>query len=467
MYDRLLQDIADYVLTPPTFSPLAYDTAKLCWLDAMGCAILAHAFEGAKRFLGPWVPGTVTPNGARVIGTAYALDPIKAAFDNGMLIRYLDYNDTWLAKEWGHPSDNLGGILSVMDHEGRAGRREFTMNDCFSAMIMAYEIQGMMAISHAFNGVGLDHVILVKLATTAVCTMLLGGDRDAVLRALSLVFVDGQSLRTYRHAPNTGSRKSWAAGDATARGVQLAMMAMKGEMGYPTAVTAKTWGFQDASFRGQTITPPVFGNYVMENILFKVAYPAEFHAQTAVEAALILYPDVKHRLNDIAKIVVETQEAGVRIIDKTGPLKNYADRDHCLQYMIAVPLLTGSLDAHAYDDVFAADPRIDALRALMEVSENKAFTRDYLDLSKRAIPNSIQVFFNDGSHTARVQVDYPLGHRERRDESLSLLREKAKKNLSTLLSAQTVDEVLTQCESESFRTKPVSQTMTTLTTKTC
>jgi 2-methylcitrate dehydratase len=333
-----------------------------------------------------------------------------------------------------------------MDYESRAGRRSFTMKDCFKAMIMAYEIQGMLAIGNAFNGVGLDHVILVKLASAAVSTMLMGGDRDAVMRVVSQVFVDGQSLRTYRHAPNTGSRKSWAAGDACARAVQLSMMVMKGEMGYPSAITAPTWGFQDATFRGQMITPPVFGSYVMENILFKVSYPAEFHAQTAVEAALALYPHVKDKWDDIERIEIETQAAGARIIDKKGLLKNYADRDHCLQYMIAVPLLIGSLDEHAYDDNFAADPRIDALRDLMHVKENPTFTRDYFDLNKRAIPNSIQVFFKDGTSTERVQVDYPLGHRQRREESIPFLMEKAKRNLGTVLSSERVSEVLDECE---------------------
>lgn len=462
MYDALIEAIADYVISPPTFSALAYETAKLCWLDAVGCAMLAHSFDGARRFLGPWVPGTLVPHGARVLGTHDVVDPIKAAFDNGTLIRYLDYNDTWLAKEWGHPSDNLGAILSVMDYESRAGRRTFTMHDCFQAMIMAYEIQGRLAIDHAFNAVGLDHVILVKLASAAVSVMLMGGDRDAVLRVVSQVFVDGQALRTYRHAPNTGSRKSWAAGDATSRGVQLAMMTLKGEMGYPTALSAKMWGFQDARFRRQTLHVPTFTDYVMENILFKVSYPAEFHAQTAVEAALALYPQVKERWDEIERIVIETQDAGVKIIDKKGPLHNYADRDHCLQYMVAVPLIKGSLDEHDYGDEAALDARVDRLRALMTVSENPAFTRDYLDLTKRAIPNSIQIYFKDGSQTARVQVDYPIGHRVRREEAMPLLREKARKNLSTQLRDESVEELLAQCDDNRFHTIPVSLTLTAL-----
>jgi 2-methylcitrate dehydratase len=398
-------------------------------MDTLGCGFLALAYPACTRLLGPVVPGATLPGlGARVPGTAHELEPVQAAFNIGAMVRWLDFNDTWLAAEWGHPSDNLGAILAVADYLGRSGKAgpQPTVRDVLVAMIQAHEIQGVLALENAFNRVGLDHVLLVRVASTAVATRLLGGTREQVINALSNAFIDGGALRTYRHAPNTGSRKSWAAGDATSRGVSHALMALKGEMGYPAALTTWTWGFQDVVLKGKPLAVPAqgFGSYVMENVLFKISYPAEFHAQTAVEAAVALHAEVAHRLGEVERVVIETQESAKRIIDKSGPLANPADRDHCLQYMTAVGLIKGSLSAGDYEDGAAADPRIDALRARMEVSENAAFTRDYLDPSKRSIANSVQVFFRGGGSTRRVAVEYPVGHRRRRAEGLPLLRAK-------------------------------------------
>jgi 2-methylcitrate dehydratase len=430
-YDALFETIADYILKPPRFSPLAYETAQWCLMDALGCAALAMTFPAATKMLGPIVPGVICEKGVHVMGTEPVLDPVKAAFDYGLLIRWLDYNDTWLAKEWGHPSDNLGAILATIDYLQHQEQKTFLIKDILDAMIMAYEIQGMIAIDNAFNAVGLDHVILVKLASAAVCMKLLGGQRQQILDVLTQVFVDGHSLRTYRHAPNTGSRKSWAAGDATSRALWLCLMTLKGERGYPSALTARPWGFQDALNRGNPVvlTNPL-SCYVMENILFKVQYPAEFHAQTAVEAAIRLHPEVKDRLDEISRISIETQAAGHRIIDKTGPLHNPADRDHCLQYMVAVGLLMGDLTADSYEDDFAKDPRIDVLRGKMEVTENQGFTADYFDPNKRAIPNRISIEFKEGGKLTPIQVDYPLGHRSRRNEAKKAIFDKALHNFS-------------------------------------
>jgi 2-methylcitrate dehydratase len=463
-YDLLLEDIKNYVQSPPAFSPRAYETAQACLLDALGCALLALSFDKPKKLIGPVVPGAVLKNGARVVGTDYQLDPVKAAFDNGLLIRWLDFNDTWLAKEWGHPSDNLGAILAVMDYLGQTNQQQFTVKQLLEAMIKAYEIQGILALGNAFNQCGLDHVILVKLASAAVCMPLLGGDDQALLRVLSQVFVDGQALRTYRHYPNTGSRKSWAAGDACARAVFLCLLTLKGETGYPSAITEPTWGFQDASFRHQPLVlEQAFGSYVMENILFKVAFPAEFHAQTAVEAALILHSQVKDRLDAIDRIEVFTQEAGKRIIDKKGPLSSPADRDHCLQYMIAVPLIWGELSAESYTNTVSLDPRVDILREKMIVKEEPSFTRDYFNPAKRAIPNRIQIFFHDGSQTEAVQVDYPLGHAMRRAEATPLLQEKAFRNISARFGDQRAKKVLAQCVDSDLLSVPVSVLLTLFT----
>jgi 2-methylcitrate dehydratase len=434
--DKVLTDIADYALTYKIDSDLAYSTAQHCLIDTLGCGLEALEYPACTKLLGPIVPGTVVPNGARVPGTSYQLDPVQAAFNIGTIIRWLDFNDTWLAAEWGHPSDNLGGILAVADWLSRTAiannKPTFTMRDVLTAMIKAHEIQGCIALENSFNKVGLDHVVLVKVASTAVVSQLLGLTRDQTIAALSLAWVDGQSLRTYRHAPNTGSRKSWAAGDATSRAVRLALMARAGEMGYPTALTAKNWGFYDVAFKGQQFKfQRAYGSYVMENVLFKISYPAEFHAQTAVEAAIKLHAQLAARnlnASAIRTITVRTHEACLRIIDKNGPLANPADRDHCIQYMIAVPLILGRLTAADYEDAIAADSRIDALRARITCIEEPAFTADYHDPDKRSIANALRVELTDGTILEQT-VEYPIGHRRRRNDGLPLLIEKFKTNL--------------------------------------
>jgi 2-methylcitrate dehydratase len=434
--DQVLADIADYALSYAITSDLAYTTGQHCLIDTLGCGLEALEYPACTRLLGPIVPGTVVPNGARVPGTNFVLDPVQAAFNIGAIIRWLDFNDTWLAAEWGHPSDNLGAILAVADWLSRSavaeGKTPLTMRDVLAAMIKAHEIQGCIALENSFNKVGLDHVVLVKVASTAVVCQLLGLTREQTINAISNAWVDGQSLRTYRHAPNTGSRKSWAAGDATSRAVRLALMARAGEMGYPSALTAKTWGFYDVSFRGQAFKfQRPYGSYVMENVLFKISYPAEFHAQTAVEAAMKLFGQLAARSLNAAAIrgiTVRTHEACLRIIDKKGPLSNPADRDHCVQYMIAVPLIFGRLTAADYEDAVASDPRIDELRARITCVEGPQFTRDYHDPDKRSIANSLHVELNNGEILEET-VEYPIGHRRRRSEGLPLLVEKFKTNL--------------------------------------
>jgi 2-methylcitrate dehydratase len=440
-FDRVLADIADYVCETPIDSELAFETAHYCLLDTLACGFQALDYPACTKLLGPVVPGATLAGGARVPGTSYELDPVKAAFDIGAMNRWLDFNDTWLAAEWGHPSDNLGGILAVADHLSRTrratGEAPLCMRDVLEAMIRAHEIQGVLALENAFNRVGLDHVLLVRVASAAVVTRMLGGGRAEIRNVVSHAFIDGGALRTYRHAPNTGSRKSWAAGDATSRGVRLALIAMTGEMGYPSALTAKTWGFYDVLFGGREFAfQRGYGSYVMENVLFKISYPAEFHAQTAVEAAMTLHDSVARRLDTVERIVIETQEAGSRIIDKTGRLANPADRDHCIQYMVAVPLVFGRLTAADYEDDVAADPRIDALRAKMQVRENADFTRDYFDPDKRYIGNAVQVFFADGTSTDRVAVDYPIGHRQRREEGIPVLERKFVASVRPKLTAR-------------------------------
>ena len=422
--DAVLSAIAAYALSEEITSPLAYETASYCLMDTLACGFQALKYPACTKLMGPVVPGATLRGGARVPGTPYELDPVNAAFNIGAMIRWLDFNDTWLAAEWGHPSDNLGAILAVADYLSRNGKPQ-SVRDVLTGMIKAHEIQGVLALENSFNRVGLDHVLLVRVASTAVATAMLGGTREQVINAVSNAWVDGGALRTYRHAPNTGSRKSWAAGDATSRAVRLALFALKGEMGYPSALTAKTWGFQDVLFKGNAVSlAQPLGSYVMENVLFKISFPAEFHAQTAVEAAMTLHPQIKDRLDKIERIVIETQEPGVRIIDKTGPLSNPADRDHCIQYMVAVPLLFGRLTAADYEDEVARDPRIDALRAKMQVRENAVFTKEYYAADKRYIGNAIQVLFRDGSSSARVHVDYPIGHRKRRAEGMPVLVKK-------------------------------------------
>ncbi len=448
--DQVLVDIADYVCDYEIDSDEAFETARACLIDTLGCGLEALGYPACTKHLGPIVPGTVVPNGAKVPGTQFQLDPVKAAFDIGTLVRWLDFNDTWLAAEWGHPSDNLGAILAVADFVCRnrvaGGKAPMTMKDVLASMIKAHEIQGVLALENAFNRVGLDHVVLVKVASTAVATRMLGGTKEEIVNAVSNAWIDGHPLRTYRHSPNTGSRKSWAAGDATARGVRLALMALKGEMGYPSALTAKTWGFYDVLFRGKEFRfQRPYGSYVMEHILFKISFPAEFHAQTAVECALQLHPEVKDRIDDIEKVEIATQEAAIRIIDKKGPLDNPADRDHCIQYMVAVGLIFGELTAAHYEDNIASDPRIDALRDKMTCTENPEYTRDYHDPEKRSIANAIQIFFMDGTRTERVEVEYPIGHRRRRSEGIPVLVEKFRTNLARRFPPKQQQAILDVC----------------------
>lgn len=465
-YDDVLQQIADYVLTYRVKSKEAWNTARNCLMDTLGCGLLALRFPDCTKHLGPLVEGTVVPHGARVPGTSFRLDPMKAAWDIGCIVRWLDYNDTWLAAEWGHPSDNLGGILAVADHLSQKrvaeGKSPIAMKAVLEAMIMAHEIQGVLALENSFNRVGLDHVVLVKVASTAVTAKLMGANREQLLSALSHAWADGQALRTYRHAPNAGSRKSWAAGDATSRAVRLADIAMRGEMGIPGVLTAPQWGFYDVLFsktnkdqalkpddkRGFSL-PQAFGSYVMENILFKISFPAEFHAQTAAEAAVTLHPQVKDRLDEIDRIVITTHESAIRIISKKGKLANAADRDHCLQYMTAVPLIFGNLTADHYEDSFhKAHPEIDTLREKMEVIEDERYTREYLEADKRSIANAVQVFFKDGSSTDNIAVEYPIGHRRRRKESIPLLEDKFRANLATRFPAQRCERIFELCREQ-------------------
>jgi 2-methylcitrate dehydratase len=461
--DALLCELADYALTASITSDEAYDTARYCLMDSLGCGILALNYPACTKLLGPIVPGLSMENGARVPGTDHVLDPVGAAFNIGCLIRWLDFNDTWLAAEWGHPSDNLGAILAVADYLSRQGS-PITLRDVFTAMIKAHEIQGVLALENSFNRVGLDHVLLVRIASTAVATVLLGGNREQVINAISNAFLDGGALRTYRHAPNTGSRKSWAAGDATARAVWHAFIALRGEMGYPGALSTPTWGFSDVLFRGQPVKlARPLGSYVMEHVLFKISFPAEFHAQTAVEAAVTLHPQVRDRLADIKRVELTTHESAMRIIHKTGPLANPADRDHCLEYMTAIGLIFGSLTADHYEDAIAADPRIDLLRAKMVAQEDPRYTRDYLDPEKRSIANAVQVFFTDGTSTPRIEVEYPIGHRRRRAEGIPVLIEKFKTNLATQFDADKVSQINDLCaDQERLAGIPVSQFMAML-----
>ena len=451
--DKVLTDIADYVVGYQVKSREAYTTARLCLMDTLGCGLEALEYPACTKLLGPIVFGTVVPNGAKVPGTPFQLDPVTAAFNIGAMIRWLDFNDTWLAAEWGHPSDNLSGILAIADWLSRTrtaqGKSPLAMRDVLTAMIKAHEIQGVIALENSFNRVGLDHVVLVKVASTAVLTHMMGGTHDEIVNALSNAWIDGQPLRTYRHAPNTGSRKSWAAGDAASRAVRLSLMAVKGEMGYPSALTAKTWGFYDVLFRGRPLRfKHPYGSYVMENVLFKISFPAEFHAQTAVEAAVRLHPQVHGRLDEIKKVVLTTHESAIRIIDKKGPLHNPADRDHCIQYMTAIGLIKGNLTAADYEDAVAADPRIDKLRAKMVCIENRQWSRDYLDPGKRSIANAVQVFFKDGGKTDNIAVEYPIGHRRRRKEGVPLLEAKFRGNLARRFPPKQQQAILGLCRDQ-------------------
>ncbi|MGB6310240.1 MAG: bifunctional 2-methylcitrate dehydratase/aconitate hydratase [Steroidobacteraceae bacterium] len=463
--DRLLTAIAQYASSFKIDGKLAYETAGYCLMDTLACGFLALKYPACTKLLGPVVPGATLTNGARVPGTAYELDPVNAAFNIGAMIRWLDFNDTWLAAEWGHPSDNLGAILAVADYLSRSGK-PVSVHDVLTAMIKAHEIQGILALENSFNRVGLDHVLLVRVASTAVVTAMLGGSLEQIVNAVSNAWVDGGALRTYRHAPNTGSRKSWAAGDATSRAVRHALFALKGEMGYPSALSAKTWGFEDVLFKGKALTvPQPFGSYVMENVLFKISYPAEFHAQTAVEAAMTLHGPVSARIGEIERVSIETQEPGVRIIDKTGPLANPADRDHCIQYMVAIPLLFGRLEAADYEDKIAADPRVDALRAKMQVRENATFTQEYYDPDKRYIGNAVQVFFKDGSASGRVQVDFPIGHRKRREEGMPVLVKKFEASVAAHFNPRQTESIQAMfADRKALAAMPVSEFVAKLVT---
>jgi 2-methylcitrate dehydratase len=447
--DKLLVELAEYAANYVPTSQEAQDaivTARYNLIDTLGCGLLALRYPECTKHLGPIVPGAVLTNGARVPGTDWQLDPVHAAFNIGAMIRWLDFNDTWLAAEWGHPSDNLGGILALADYLTRTKQKAFTISDVLKAMIKAHEIQGILALENSFNRVGLDHVLLVRIATSSIATAMLGGTKEQIISALSNAWTDGGALRIYRHAPNTGPRKSWAAGDATSRGVRLALLAMQGEMGYPSALTAKTWGYYDVLFKGKPVVlGRPLGSYVMENVLFKISFPAEFHAQTAVECAIQLHGEVKDRLNEIDKVVITTQESAIRIIDKSGPLHNPADRDHCIQYMTAVGLIFGELTADHYEDKVAKDPRVDLLRTKMKCVEDPRYTKEYLDADKRSIANAVQVFFKDGTHTEKIAVEYPIGHRRRRAEGMPLLVKKFEANLASRFAPKQCEAIMTLC----------------------
>ena len=452
--DDVLVKIADYVLDKQIESEEAYNTARYCLMDTLGCGLLALTFPDCVKLLGPYVEGTEVPGGVRVPGTKHILDPVKGAWDIGAIIRWLDFNDTWLAAEWGHPSDNLGGILATADYLSQKniseGKDPLSMRDVLTYMIKAHEIQGILALENSFNRVGLDHVILVKVASTAVISAMLGLNKEQTIDALSQAWVDGQSLRTYRHAPNAGPRKSWAAGDATSRALQLVLLTQKGQIGYPSVLTTPTWGFYDVQFKGEQFSlPREFTSYVMENVLFKISFPAEFHAQTSVEAAVILHEEIKDRIDEIETVEITTHESAIRIISKEGTLNNPADRDHCIQYMTAIGLLKGDLVAEDYEDDVASDPRIDELRSKMVIKEDERYTKEYLEEDKRSIANAIVIHFKDGSSTEQVEVEYPIGHRRRREQGIPLLIEKFKANLGTQFSENRTKEILSMCEDQS------------------
>ena len=464
--DQALQDIADYVIDFKVESEEALNTARNCLIDTIGCGLLALKYPNCTRHLGPLVPGTTVENGARVFGKSFELDPVKAAWDIGALVRWLDFNDTWLAEEWGHPSDNLGAIMALSDYISRVNianhKSPLSIRDVLEYMIKAHEIQGILALENSFNKVGLDHVLLVRVASTAVATHMLGGTREQIIDALSQAWADGSSLRAYRHAPNAGSRKSWAAGDATSRAVRLAMMTMAGEMGIPSVLSTPVWGFYDVSFKGREFSfSKSYGLYVMENILFKISFPAEFHAQTAVECAVLLYPEIKEKLDEIERIEVTTHESALRIIDKTGALDNPADRDHCMQYMLAVAMIEGDLVAEFYEDSFhQQNSLIDKLRNKMILKEDKRYSKDYLADDKRSIANALQIFFKDGSQTDKVEVEYPIGHRNRRQEGIPLLERKFFNSLKSIYSKEHSDRIYSLClDKEKTEQTPVNEFM--------
>lgn len=469
--DQVLKDIAKYVHKTEITSQLALDTAKLCFLDTLGCGLAALQYQQVQNIIKPIVPGTVVPHGTKVLGTNYEMDPVNGAFAIGTLIRWLDYNDCWLAAEWGHPSDNLGGILAVADYLTRLSRatygkegKEFTVGDVLEAMVKAHEIQGVIALENSFNKVGLDHVVLVKVATTAVVSKMIGLTEEQTVEAISQAFVDGQSLRTYRHAPNTGSRKSWAAGDAVSRAVHLVYLVKNAAVGMiPSVLTAPTWGFYDVLFKGKAFSfeqRSKCNSYVMENILFKISFPAEFHAQTAAEAAVKGHEILRRMgksFRDIKSVRIRTQEAAIKIIDKSGPLYNYADRDHCIQYMTAVPLMFGRLTADDYTDSVAELPEIDELRSKMYCIRDEQFTLDYHDPSKRSIGNALLIELNDGTVLDEIIVEYPIGHRFRREEGIPLLLKKFKNHLDNhfALSPARADEIFSRSKDADLPSVPI------------
>lgn len=463
--DKVLVEIAQYVDRYAVKSKLAWETARLTLIDTLGCGFEALSYPACTKLLGPIVPGTIVPNGARVPGTPYVLDPERAALNTGALFRWLDFNDAFYGATVIHPSDTYGGIVPIADWVSRtrvARRKEpLLMRDVLEAGIKAYEVMGGLAIENGFTDVGLDHTILVKIGVTPVVTRLLGGTREEIVNALSNAWLDGHALAAFRRKPNTGSRKSWAAGDAASRGVRLALMAVKGEMGYPAALSAKRWGFYEALFKGKPFTfQRPLGSYVMENTLFKIPYPTAFHGQSGVEAAIKLHPLVKDRLDEIEHIDVKCHNSSMTILDKTGPLYNPADRDHCMQYMMAVGMIYGTMTAEHYEDHIAADPRIDKLRAKMKLSESAQFERDYHDPAKRSNANSIHVYFKDGTKAPLSVVEYPLGHRRRRKEGIPAVMEKFEKNVARVFAAKQRGRIMAVClDQQKLEATPVNEFM--------
>ena len=461
--DKVLADIADYADRYRVGSKLARETARLCLIDSLSCAFEALGYPACTKLLGPVVAGTIVPHGARVPGTTYVLDPVAATFNLGALVRWLDFNDAFYGETVIHPSDTISAVLMTADHLSRArvacGKAPLAMRDVLESTVKAYEIMGELALENGFGAVGLDHTILVKIAVTAVVTKLLGGTREEIVNAVSNAWIDGHALATFRRRPNTGSRKSWAAGDAASRGVWLALQAVKGEMGYPSALTARTWGFYDALFDGRRFRfQRPYTSYVIENVLFKIPYPTAFHGQSGVEAAIKLHPLVKDRLDDIRRVEVRCHNSTMVILDKTGPLHNPADRDHCMQYMMAVGMIYGTMTAEHYEDHVAADPRIDALRAKMKLAESRQYEREYHDPARRTNANSIQVFFKDGTKTPLSEVLYPLGHRRRRNEAIPVLMGKFEASVVRVFAPKRRDAILAACrDPQRLEAQPVNE----------
>lgn len=463
--DKVLVQIADYVDRYPVKSALALETARLALIDTLGCGLEALSYPGCTNLLGPLVPGTLVPNGARVPGTPHVLDPERATFNLGVMNRWLDWNDAFYGATVLHPSDSFAGLLAVADWLSRTrvaeGRKPLVMRVVLEAAVKTYEIMGGLALENGFTAVGLDHTLLIKVATAPVVTKLLGGNHEEIVNALSQAWVDGHPLAIFRRKPNTGPRKSWAAGDAASRGVRLALMAVKGEIGCPSALTAKTWGFYPVLFDGKPFRfQRPFGTYVIENTLFKIPYPTAFHGQTGVEAAIKLHPLVKDRLDDIKRVEVRCHNSTMVILDKSGPLHNFADRDHCMQYMMAIGMVFGTMTAEHYYDLIAADPRIDKLRAKMHLAESKQYEREYHDPAMRTNANSIQVHFKDGSKTPLSEVLYPLGHRKRRKEGMPVLAAKFETAVGRVFASKRRDAIVSAClEQKRLEEMPVNEFM--------